>query len=160
MPLIFRKIEEKDQNKPFMTCRYSFNQKNPSGTLKEFYNESSEYKTWVLELNREIIGIARFRNESGMHPRVKQVFYISRVGVKKGFEHKGYAKYLYKKIFNYITKEIDFSKSFCIYFLIPEEDLDFWKNYLENFEEITSITNKKEDKDWGNYYIIKIISIV
>jgi len=80
------------------------------------------------------------------------------VGVKKGFENKGYGKYMYKQISNRILTKIDFSISFCIYFLIPEEDLTFWKTYLKKLENFLSISQLKHNNKWGNFYILKIKS--
>ncbi len=160
MSKVIRRIEKKDREISFLTSRESFNKKNPSGTLKEFYDESLEYITWVLELDGEIVGIARFRDESIKHPNIKNVYYISRIGVKEGFEKKGFAKFMYEHITNYLLEKIDFLKSFCIYFFIPEEDLSFWNKYLENLKDFVSISDKKQDKVWGYYYTIKIKSNV
>ncbi|MHA1300829.1 MAG: hypothetical protein ACTSO9_15535 [Candidatus Helarchaeota archaeon] len=63
MSLVFRHIKKEDEIKPFITNRESFNTKNPSGTLKEFWEEAAEYETFVLEKNNEIIGISRYREE-------------------------------------------------------------------------------------------------
>ena len=160
MTIIFRLIQDKDQEKPFTTSRESFNKENPSETLKEFYHKSSKYKTFVLEKDNKIIGIARYKEEKYRIGKFNQIFYISRVGVKKGFENKGYGKLMYTQITNKIFEMIDFSKSFCIYFSIPEEDITFWINYLKKIRDLITISQIKYDEIWGNYYIIKIISKV
>ena len=64
-----QRIKLSDQTLPFSTGKNSFDQINPSGTLKEYINQDEisggEYITYLFieKINpREVLGVIRYKN--------------------------------------------------------------------------------------------------
>ncbi len=88
-----RRIEEQDCEQEFCTDKEKFDFDHRGQRLDlHFYlkrDRSGSYESYVLVLNSEVRGVlcVQYRED---------VLYVSRIGVKAGFEHRGYGRRLTK----------------------------------------------------------------
>lgn len=91
MPLVLRRIEERDRNKNFETGNSHFDYDSQGNKIGlGFYIDrdiSQRFESYVLEENNNIIGLLSIQKRADH-------LYISRIGIQKNMKGKGFGSIL------------------------------------------------------------------